>query len=162
MIKSILLAWVLGGLLAASDSLAHDKTIFGSNKRAIRKAMKEMSRALGVRCKHCHVGKDYHRETPNKDLARLMKHDFVDSLIHKGTVELTLEYPGQAPGDTTKKQLFATYQKADDGTALIHLKAVVGEDQKTFDQQLSLPQARQKLNCGTCHAGKLQFLTNAP
>ena len=74
------------------------RTLFGENQVETIKAMKRIVKAIGVKqCTYCHVkrgGKPkFDLETPNKEIARLtfrMKLGFVDSLVSRGKVELSL------------------------------------------------------------------------
>ena len=70
-------------------------TLFGENQVETIKAMKKIVKAIGVKhCTYCHVKKGgkpkFDLETPNKEIARHMKLEFVDSLIFRGRVELSL------------------------------------------------------------------------
>ena len=92
----------LAGLLISSvvtlpTSAADDDgaTIWGPDYPSTVKAMKQVVRALGVKsCLYCHVksqGKvDYEAETEHKQVARLMKLTFVDSLVARGSAEMLL------------------------------------------------------------------------
>ncbi len=143
-------------VITAAPGRAQDgKTIFGENKKETFKAMKGISKSLGVKCLYCHVkegGKiKYTTDTPHKKLARLMKVSFVDSLAQKGSLELEI-----AEGHH-KTMVKAVYQaKGED--AGIHLTATT-KDGKSHQKVVALPAEGKSLNCMTCHNGKVHILT---
>ena len=144
-------------VLGIAPALAQDgKTIFGENKKATLKAMKKVAKSLGVKCLHCHVKEGgkilYPKNTPEKEIARSMKTGFVDSLVHKGQIEL------QLVEDEKKTDLTARFVAKGD-SAGIYLAAKTAEG-KVHQKRLSLPPEGQAVNCATCHNGKLHFLTH--
>lgn len=50
----------------------------------LRNVMKTFTRALGVRCSHCHDTKDYRAPTPNKKVATRMWNDYARALTLDG------------------------------------------------------------------------------
>ncbi len=132
------------------------KTIFGENKKATLKAMKMVAKSLGVKCLHCHVKEGgkilYPKATPEKEIARSMKTGFVDSLVHKRQIELTLVE------EKKKTDLIARFVAKGD-SAGIYLAATTA-DGKVHQRRLPLPPEGQAVNCATCHDGKLHFLTH--
>ena len=144
-------------VLGIAPALALDgKTIFGENKKATLKAMKKVAKSLGVKCLHCHVKEGgkilYPKNTPEKEIARSMKTGFVDSLVHKGQIEL------QLVEDEKKTDLTAWFVAKGD-SAGIYLAAKTAEG-KVHQKRLPLPPEGQAVNCATCHNGKLHFLTH--
>lgn len=135
------------------------KTIFGDNKRSTFKAMKAISKALGVKCLFCHVkegGKpQYEIDTPYKELTRKMKTAFVDSLLIKGQVELLIDAEGH------KTTIKAVHTTTGDTTG-IHLTATTA-DGKAHAVVLPLPPkgGTNAINCMTCHNGKTHIFTPA-
>ena len=152
---SIVLATVL--LLASAVFGQHGKTIFGENKKTTLKAMKMVSKALGVKCLHCHVREDgkilYPKDTAEKEIARSMKMVFVDSLFLKRQTLVTLEE------DKKKTHITARFVAKGD-SAGIHLTAKTA-DGEVYRKLLPLPTDPKALYCATCHNGKLRFLTRA-
>ena len=123
-------------VLGIAPALAQDgKTIFGENKKATLKAMKKVAKSLGVKCLHCHVKEGgkilYPKNTPEKEIARSMKTGFVDSLVHKGQIEL------QLVEDEKKTDLTARFVAKGD-SAGIYLAAKTAEG-KVHQKRLSLP-----------------------
>ena len=144
-------------VLAIAPAYAQDgKTIFGENKKATLKAMKMVAKSLGVKCLHCHVKEGgkilYPKNTPEKEIARSMKTAFVDSLVHKGQIELTLV-------EDEKKTTITARIVAKGDSAGIYLAAKTADD-KVHQKRLPLPPEGQAVNCATCHNGKLHFLTH--
>ena len=144
-------------VLAMTPGFAEDgKTIFGETKKATLLAMKMVAKSLGVKCLHCHVKEGgkilYPKNTPEKEIARSMKTTFVDSLVHKGQIELRL-----VEGEK-KTDLSARFVAKGD-SAGIYLAAKTA-DGKIHQQRLALPPAGEAVNCVTCHNGKLHFLTH--
>ena len=143
-------------VITAAPGRAQDgKTIFGENKKETFKAMKGISKSLGVKCLYCHVkegGKiKYTTDTPHKKLARLMKVSFVDSLAQKGSLELEIAE------EHHKTMVKAVYQ-AKGKDAGIHLTATT-KDGKSHQKVVALPAEGKSLNCMTCHNGKVHILT---
>jgi hypothetical protein len=152
------------------------ETIWGKDSRSTRRAMKQISRALGVRCKYCHAGSKYSKETPRKELARAMHYAFADSLIIKGQANLLIEgKDGQSP-----KHLSAIYQATADnpGILLRSASAISTEptapnqtinqttaqnagntDSTSVERFIPFPSTGARLKCATCHQGKLNFMT---
>ena len=144
-------------VLAIAPAYAQDgKTIFGENKKATLKAMKMVAKSLGVKCLHCHVKEGgkilYPKNTPEKEIARSMKTAFVDSLVHKRQIELTLV-------EDEKKTIITARIVAKGDSAGIYLAAKTADD-KVYQKRLPLPPEGQAVNCATCHNGKLHFLTH--
>jgi hypothetical protein len=132
------------------------KTIWGENKKETLKTMREVSKALGVNCTHCHVKEGgkvvYETNTPNKEIARKMKLNFVDQLAAKGMLEV--EYPHD--GKTVKIKAVYT---AKGEAAGIGLTATTG-DGKVHQTRVQLPAEGEALSCLTCHNNQLHFLTH--
>ena len=144
-------------IMVIAPAFAQDgKTIFGENKKATLKAMKKVAKSLGVKCLHCHVKEGgkilYPKNTPEKEIARSMKTGFVDSLVHKGRIELTVVE------DKKATDLTARYVAKGDSAGIY----LAGEtaDGKMHQKRLPLPPEGQAVNCATCHDGKLHFLTH--
>ena len=144
-------------VLASAVSGQDGKTIFGENKKATLKAMKLVSKALGVKCLHCHVKEGgkilYSKDTAEKEIARSMKTVFVDSLVLKGQTQMTFV-------EKEKKTDITARFIAKGDSAGIHLTAKTA-DGKVHRKLLPLPPDPNALNCATCHNGKLHFLTHA-
>ena len=137
-------------------------TIWGPDYPSTVKAMKQVVRALGVKsCLYCHVksrGKvDYEAETEHKQVARLMKFAFVDSLVERGSGRMTFTEEDES------LEISARYQP-DGEEAGIYLTVVEqageGEPVKTIQGRVALPENGQ-MNCATCHAGSVHFLAQA-
>ena len=142
--------------ITAMPGRAQDgKTIFGENKKETFKAMKGIAKSLGVKCLHCHVkegGKiKYEVDTPHKKLARLMKFSFVDSLVHKGTIEVEIV-------EEDHKTMVKAVHHAKGEDAGIHLTATTKAG-KTYQKVVPLPKEGESMHCMTCHNGKLHFLS---
>lgn len=157
--SAVLLCGFLTLLLAAAvPGYAKDgKTIFGENKKETFKAMKGIAKSLGVKCLHCHVKESgkikYEIDTPHKEIARQMKHNFVDSLGHKLQVELEIPHEGNTIA------VLAKYHAQGD-SAGIHLKATTPAE-KTYQKEVLLPEKGAAITCMTCHNGQVHFLTEA-
>ena len=165
------MAWT-ATLLAGPVWAQEGKTIFGDTKIETLKAMMGIVKSLGVKkmggCLYCHVkekGKmDFTIDTPNKNIVRMMKHGFVDSLAAKGKIELSLPHEGKHP-----TQIVAEYLAGADSPR-IHLTAVVTssssdsekETTETFSSDVSLPEKGAGISCMTCHNGSVHFLTEPP
>ena len=126
------------------------QTIFGENRKATLKAMRDIARALGKKCTYCHVKKGgkivYAADTPNKEVTRQMKLTFIDSLAAKGEAEISYDHDG--------KTLVVSARYITEGDdAGIHLR--VEKDHV----KLSLPAEGEALSCNTCHGGKVHILT---
>lgn len=149
--------------LLETPLLAQDgKTIWGDDTRSTLRAMKEVQRALGVRsCLHCHVkqdGKvDYTVETPNKELARRMHFAFVDTLSRTGKATLDFAH-GEA-----QRTLSVTRRTVDKKTSLSVSLVLPGAEAEapptTLTATIPLPTKDAAIDCNTCHAGTLHFLT---
>ena len=157
----------LAGLLVCSvvalPTAADDDgaTIWGPDYPSTVKAMKQVVRALGVKtCLYCHVksqGKvDYEAETEHKQVARLMKLTFVDSLVARGSAEMLLT----EHHENERLLIRARYQSEGDDPG-IFLTVVEqtgdGEPAKTLEGRVDLP-GNGQMNCATCHAGSVHFL----
>lgn len=134
-------------------------TIWGPDYPSTVKAMKQVVRALGVKsCLYCHVKSggrvDFEAETGHKEIARLMKFTFVDSLVALGGGEMVL-----TEGDESVR-ISARYESGGDDPG-IHLTLVEqtgeGEPARTVEGRVDLPEDGQ-INCATCHAGRVHFL----
>ena len=129
-------------------------TIFGENRKATLKAMREIVQALGVRkkggCLFCHVkvgGKPQFRlDTPQKEIARQMKTEFIDGLVESGRAEIVLV----EEGDTTR--VVASYPSQGDSTG-IDLVAVAA-DSSIYQKVVAPIDPDAPLTCATCHAGQ--------
>ena len=145
-------------------------TLFGENQVETIRAMKKIVKATGVkRCTYCHVkrgGKPkFVLETPNKEIARHMKLGFVDSLVSKGRVELSL------PQSDYRTGVIAVYTPSGENAG-IHLTATIGAALKdgealpegvvarTYAGVVALPEDGEGISCMTCHNRKLHFLTS--
>ena len=150
---SILLSAVIPGPSSAQNG----KTIFGENKKETVTAMKQIAQSLGVRCVHCHVKKGgrikYEIESPNKEIARLMKTSLMDSLAQKGRVEIKLVE------EDHEMTITAVYRTQGDSTG-IHLKALTAAG-KTVQNVAPLPDKGAAIQCMTCHNGHLHIFTKA-
>jgi hypothetical protein len=157
------LIWVAAALPNPAAA-AEGATIWGDDYRSTVRAMKVVMRSLGLKsCLHCHVkagGKmDYEAETANKDIARLMKSTFVDSLVAKGQGEVLLEEEGHS------NLVSARFVPGGKETAPAILLTVVrsttaDSSSKTFEGRIELEPEAQ-MSCATCHGGTLHFLTQA-
>ena len=147
------------------------RTLFGENQVETIKAMKKIVKAIGVeQCTYCHIKKGgkpkFDLETPNKEIARHMKQGFVDSLVSRGRVELSLSQSGYKTG------VVAVYIPSGENAG-IHLTATTGaaleegenlpEDvvAKSYTGVVALPEEREGISCMTCHNRKLHFLTSS-
>ena len=155
-------------IMATPGQAQDGKTIFGENKKETFKAMKGISKSLGVKCLYCHVkegGKiKYKTDTPHKKLARLMKVSFVDSLVQKGASELEI-------AEEHHKTIVKAVYQAKGKDAGIHLTAttletpgtieelITNKDGKSHQKVVALPAEGKSLNCMTCHNGKVHILT---
>lgn len=83
--KQLLLTTILGGFLAAGYALTFSAPVAdaggpknlkvypkGTDKKAIKKDMKAISKALGVQCDFCHSMSALDKDSPMKDKARDM------------------------------------------------------------------------------------------
>ena len=146
------------------------RTLFGENQVETIKAMKRIVKAIGVKqCTYCHVkrgGKPkFDLETPNKEIARHMKLGFVDSLVSRGKVELSL------PQSDSRTGVVAMYVSSGENAG-IHLTATTGAALKegeelpegvvaqSYKGVVALPGDGEGITCMTCHNRKLQFLTS--
>lgn len=116
--------------------------------------MQAMSKALGVKCAYCHLKEgnkiNYGADTPRKEVARTMKHVFVDRLV--STSDTTLTYLiGDRP-----VHLRAVY-RADSDSAFIDLSRIQGEH-TVAQMRVDAPSAGSGLRCETCHAGSTAVL----
>ena len=158
------LAGVLFCAVVALPTSAADgdgATIWGPDYPSTVKAMKQVVRALGVKsCLYCHVKSqgevDYEAETEHKQVARLMKFAFVDSLVEQGSGQMTF-----TEGDESL-EISARYQ-SDGEDAGIYLTVLEqtgdGEPAKRLEGRVALPENGQ-MNCATCHAGSVHFLAH--
>ena len=146
------------------------RTMFGENQVETIKAMKKIVKAIGVKqCTYCHVkrgGKPkFDLETPNKEIARHMKLGFVDSLVSRGRVELSL------PQSDFRTGVVALYIPSGENAG-IHLTATTGavlkegEDlpegvvARSYTGVVAWPEDGEGITCMTCHNRKLHFLTS--
>ena len=130
------------------------QTIFGDDRKATMKAMKNISKALGVKCLYCHVKEGgkvvYTKDTPEKEIARQMKWVFVDSLaVADTTVQISFPHDGKT------KNVQALY-KASGEDAGIHLMAQADKGPKE-ESMVGLPPEGETLSCKTCHGGKVHI-----
>jgi hypothetical protein len=152
-------------IAAANTPASADKdgsTIWGEDRRSTLRAMKKVQRALGVKsCLHCHVKKDgrmdYEIETAHKGIARQMFFAFTDTLVSAGAASVVIPHHG-------KTVRIAAVRKTKGEDAGIHLTVVVpaekeGESARTVTARVDLPGKDQTIECNTCHAGKLHFVT---
>lgn len=157
--------WGLAGLLvcaivALPTSAEEDgATIWGPDRASTVKAMKQVVRALGVRsCLYCHVKSegrvDYEAETEHKEIARIMKRAFVDSLVTRGGGELVLKEEHET------LRISARYepQGEDAGIYITMVEETAGgKPGRAVEGRVDLPGSGQ-LTCATCHAGSVHFL----
>ena len=146
------------------------RTLFGENQVETIKAMKKIVKAIGVKqCTYCHIkrgGKPkFDLETPNKEIARHMKLGFVDSLISRGRIELSL------PQSDNRTSVVAVYIPSGENAG-IHLTATTGAALKEGEELsegvvtqshtgvVALPEDGEDITCMTCHNRKLHFLTS--
>jgi len=131
------------------------QTLFGEDQKETLKAMRAITKALDVNCTYCHLkegGKvTYSTDTPHKIIARQMKLSLVDSLVHKGSVQVKF---GQ--GEEEMKVL-AVY-KATGQDPGIHLTATAPDD-KRYQTVVALPEKGDPITCMTCHNRKVHFLS---
>ena len=151
------LSILLSATIPGPSSAQGGKTIFGENKKETVTAMKQIAQSLGVRCVHCHVKKGgrikYEIDSPEKEIARLMKTSMVDSLAQKGQIEIKLV---EEDHETT---ITAVYRAQGD-SAGIHLKALSAAG-KTVQHVVPLPDKGAAIQCMTCHNGHLHIFTKA-
>ena len=156
----ILVAIAGAGTPAGADD--DGRTIWGDDYKSTLRAMKKVQRALGVKsCLHCHVKKDgrmdYEIETAHKGIARQMFFAFTDTLVSAGAASVEIPHHG-------KTVRIAAVRKTKGEDAGIHLTVVVpaekeGESARTVTARVDLPGKDQTIECNTCHAGKLHFVT---
>ena len=158
-------SWLAGVLfcsvvaLPTSAADGNGATIWGPDYPSTVKAMKQVVRALGVKsCLYCHVksrGKvDYEAETEHKQVARLMKFAFVDSLLHQGSGRMTFS------GEDASLEISARYQSDGEGAGIyltVVEQAGEGMPVKRIEGRVGLPENGQ-MSCATCHAGSVHFL----
>ena len=159
----------MAGIVPPSDA-RKGSTLFGENQVETIKAMKKIVKAIGVKqCTYCHVkrgGKPkFDLETPNKEIARHMKLGFVDSLVSRGKVELSL------PQSDYRTGVVAVYVSSGENAG-IHLTATTGAALKegedlpegvvaqSYTGVVALPEDVDGITCMTCHNRKLHFLTS--
>ena len=130
------------------------QTIFGENRKATMKAMRNISKAIGEKCTYCHVKEGgkvvYKKETPNKEAARQMKLTFIDSLVAKKVVEVSF------PHHDKTMLVRAQYTAKGDGAGIL-LSAQEG-DGPLREGSVALPPEGETLSCKTCHNGKVHIL----
>lgn len=151
--------WVSAPAGAQDDD---GRTIWGEDYKSTLRAMKQVQRALGVKsCLHCHVKKDgkmeYELETEHKKIARRMHFAFVDTLAATGRAQLMFDDHGKPVKVTAVRKA-----KGEDAGILLTLvlpPAKEGETARTFSGRVALPAKDQPIECGTCHGGKLHFLS---
>ena len=158
----VLLAAALSGLVcagpvASQEAAAGQKpphTVFGKDKRTTQRAMKAISKALGVKCTYCHLREgnkiNYGADTPRKEVARAMKRGFVDLLASANDTTLTYLI------EDRPVHLRAVYRITDDG-AFIDLSAVEGE-RTVARKRIDASSAGPGLQCETCHVGSTAVL----
>lgn len=148
-------------LPAVAEEKAENKrpgqTIFADNKRASLKAMRSISKSLGVKCTHCHVKEGnkvkYEIDTPNKKIARAMKLGFVDRLVTAG--ESSIEYTHH--DEATKVRAVLQIKGEEVG---IYLTKIEG-GKTTAEKRIALPAKGETLNCKTCHMGNVHIFEQA-
>ncbi len=153
-------------LLGSAASAQDGKTVFGDNKKETLKAMKSIVKSIGVgkegACLYCHIkegGKpNFPADTQRKQLARLMKTGFVDSLAIKKKVALVIEE------EKHETSLVAEYKEGGEKPG-IYLSATVSTKDaktppKTFETVLALPGKGKTVSCMTCHNKVLHFMTH--
>ncbi len=156
----LITVWGVVGVPVGADD--DGRTIWGDNYKSTVRAMKKVKRALGVKsCLHCHIKKDgkmeYEIETENKKIARRMYASFTDTLASAGRAQLEVGHDGKLV------QISAVTQKKGEDAG-IHLKVAIpaekeGEAPRTLTRRVDLPADGQPIRCGTCHGGKLHFIT---
>lgn len=157
----LILAAIAGaGTPAGADD--DGRTIWGDDYKSTLRAMKKVQRALGVKsCLHCHVKKDgrmaYDIETEHKAIARKMFFAFTDTLTKAGEAKVEIPHAGK-----TVKIAAVRRPKGED--AGIHLTITLppekeGESPRTVTARVDLPAKDHPIECNTCHAGKLHFVT---
>lgn len=156
---------ILVAIAGASTPASADddgRTIWGDDYKSTLRAMKKVQRALGVKsCLHCHVKKDgkmaYEVETVHKGIARKMFFAFTDTLAKAGEARVEIPHEGKTVRITAVRKT-----KGED--AGIHLTVALpaekeGESPRTVTARVDLPTEDQPIECNTCHAGKLHFVT---
>ena len=73
-------AVAIGGGLASAPGSAHATERTKEELKALKKVMKQWSKALGVKCKHCHNTKDFKEWTPQREVALAMSELFTKKL----------------------------------------------------------------------------------
>ena len=148
-------------LVSAQDG----KTIFGDNKKETLKAMKVIVKSIGVAkkgaCLYCHIkegGKpNSAADSPGKQIARLMKTNFVDKLATDKKVSLELD------DDAHKMSIVAEYKAEGDKPGIYLTATTAGGDAKTppkiSEAVVALPAKDQTVTCMTCHNKELHFMT---
>lgn len=152
--------WVLSA--GARPCAADDGgTMWGDDYNATVRAMKKVTRAIGVKtCLHCHVktggSVDYEVDTPHKQIARQMKIAFVDSLVANGGGEVTLVEDGR----TRVIRTIYRPKGEDAGIDIVVTQpaAKKGGEPSSWQTRLNLPEDGL-VDCATCHNGKLHFVT---
>jgi hypothetical protein len=161
-IPSLCLMLLITGAWTPLGADDDGRTIWGDDLRSTLKAMKKVQRSLGVKsCLHCHVKQDgkvkYEIETEHKEIARSMYYAFVDTLANTGKARLEV-------GHDSTSVLISAVRKLKGEDAGIHLRVVLpaknkGKEPTTLSRRIDLPGKDQPIECGTCHGGKLHFLT---
>ena len=130
------------------------QTIFGENRKATMKAMRNISKAIGEKCTYCHVKEGgkvvYKKDTPNKEVARQMKLAVVDSLVAKNFVEFSFPHHGKT------MVVRAEYAGQGDGADIL-LSSQHG-DHPRREGSVAPPPDGEALSCKTCHNGKVHIL----
>ena len=154
-------------LLASTAAAQDGKTMFGDDRKETLAAMKLIVKSVGAGkkggCLYCHVkegGKpNFATDTPHKQVARLMKTGFVDSLVTKGKMTLTLEE------EEHRKSIVAEYRTGGDkpGIYLSTTVTPVGDKGQPTSAEtvIALPKEGETVSCMTCHNKVLHFLTDA-
>ena len=148
-------------LVSAQDG----KTIFGDNKKGTLKAMKAIVKSIGVAkegaCLYCHIkegGKpNFAADSPRKQIARLMKTNFVDKLASEKNVSVALN------DEAHKMNIVAEYKSEGEKPGIYLTATTASADAKTplktYETVVPLPAKGQTVTCMTCHNEELHFMT---
>ena len=146
--------YALATPIGAQTPKKDGQTIFGENRKATLKAMRDIAKALGKKCTYCHVKEGgklvYEVDTPHKQVAREMKFAFIDSLVAKGRTKVS--YP-----DHGKTMIVSARYVAEGDDAGIHLMAAEEGAEEQHHIRIPLPAKGEALSCNTCHGGKVHI-----
>ncbi|MEW6750922.1 MAG: hypothetical protein AB1505_08085 [Candidatus Latescibacterota bacterium] len=141
---------------ASTRSVAEEdgQTLFGEDRKATLRAMRNIAKALGVSCPYCHAKEGgemlYERDTPQKALARRMYFAFLDTLPTEGEASLTIQR------DEGPVRLEAALQGTGSGASIVVTARAAGE---TFSARLPAPPSGESITCVSCHGQRTRFLT---